>query len=79
MMPIIGQQALLSIIIHLVFMAVTWWTLQAVRLEVLLKPNRVVQGRLLYILLTIAIGSTVANFFLDYWAWSTDLPYLFRD
>ena len=77
MMPMLGQQALVSIIVHLLFIAITWWTLQEVRLEALIKQNRVFQGRLLYILLTIAIGSTVANFFLDYLAWSKQLPFLF--
>jgi len=37
MMPVIGQQALISIIVHLAFIAVTWWTLQAVRIDVLLN------------------------------------------
>ncbi|AEH49602.1 DUF1146 family protein [Parageobacillus thermoglucosidasius] len=77
MMPMLGQQALVSIIVHLVFIAITWWTLQGVRLEAILRPNRVFQGRLLYILLTIVIGSTVANFFLDYLSWSRQLPFLF--
>jgi uncharacterized integral membrane protein (TIGR02327 family) len=77
MMPMLGQQALVSIIVHLLFIAITWWTLQGVRLEVIIKPNRVFQGRLLYILLTIMIGSTVANFFLDYLSWSKQLPFLF--
>ncbi|GLH64091.1 DUF1146 family protein [Parageobacillus sp. G301] len=77
MMPMLGQQALVSIVVHLVFIAITWWTLQGVRLEVIIKPNRVFQGRLLYILLTIMIGSTVANFFLDYLSWSKQLPFLF--
>lgn len=74
----IGQQALLSIISHLFFLALTWWTLQGVQLEKLLKPNRVLQARVLYVLLTIAIGSTVSNFFLDYFLWSKQLPFLFR-
>jgi uncharacterized integral membrane protein (TIGR02327 family) len=77
MMPMLGQQALVSIIVHLLFIAITWWTLQGVRLEALIKQNRVFQGRLLYILLTIAIGSTVSNFFLDYLSWSKQLPFLF--
>ncbi|MCL6588277.1 MAG: DUF1146 family protein [Anoxybacillus sp.] len=74
----VGQQALLSIISHLFFLALTWWTLQGVQLEKLLKPNRVLQARVLYVLLTIAIGSTVSNFFLDYFLWSKQLPFLFR-
>jgi uncharacterized integral membrane protein (TIGR02327 family) len=78
MMIGVGQQALLSIISHLVFIAVTWWTLQGVQIEKILKPNRVFQARLFYILLTIAIGSTISNFFLDYLLWSKQLPFLFR-
>jgi uncharacterized integral membrane protein (TIGR02327 family) len=31
---------------------------------------------MLYILLTIAIGSTVSNFFLQYLLWSQQLPFL---
>jgi uncharacterized integral membrane protein (TIGR02327 family) len=73
-----GYQALVSILSHLVFIALTWWTLQGVQIEKLLKPNRVVQARLFYILLTIAIGSTVSNFFLDYLSWSRQLPLIFR-
>jgi uncharacterized integral membrane protein (TIGR02327 family) len=78
MITAVGQQALVSILLHLVFIAITWWTLQGVHIEKLLKPNRVLQARLFYILLTIALGSTVSNFFLDYFVWSKQLPFLFR-
>jgi uncharacterized integral membrane protein (TIGR02327 family) len=73
-----GQQALLSILSHLVFIAITFWALQALRFEKLMKPNRVFQARLLYVLMTIAIGSTVSNFFLDYLLWSQQLPMVFQ-
>jgi len=71
-----GQIALLSIVSHLFFIAISWWALQAIRLEKILKPNHVFQARLLYILLAIFIGSTVSNFFLDYLQWSKQLPLL---
>ncbi|MEH7119928.1 DUF1146 family protein [Neobacillus vireti] len=74
----IGQIALVSILSHIVFMAVAWYALQAVRLEKLLKPNHVFQARLLYILLAIFIGSSVSNFFLDYLQWSKQLPLLLQ-
>ncbi|MBA2874495.1 DUF1146 family protein [Thermaerobacillus caldiproteolyticus] len=77
MLPSLGQQALVSIMAHLVFIALTWWTLQGVHIEKILKPNRVFQARLFYILLTIAIGSTVGNFFLDYLSWAKQLPFIF--
>jgi uncharacterized integral membrane protein (TIGR02327 family) len=73
-----GQQALLSILAHLVFIALAWWALQAVRLDKLIRPNHVIQARLLYILLAIVIGSSVSNFFLDYYQWSKQLPLIMQ-
>ena len=73
-----GQQALLSIMSHLVFIAVAWWALQAIRIEQILRPNRVVQARVLYIVLSIAIGSSVSNFFLNYLLWSRQLPLILQ-
>jgi uncharacterized integral membrane protein (TIGR02327 family) len=71
-----GQIALVSILSHLIFIAIAWYALQAIQLEKLLKQNHVVQARLLYILLAIMIGSSVSNFFLDYLQWSKQLPLL---
>ncbi|MDP4162934.1 MAG: DUF1146 family protein [Bacillota bacterium] len=78
MMTDIGQQALLGIITHLVFIALSWWALQAIRMEKLLRANHVVQARVLYILLAIVLGSSVSHFFLDYLQWSRQLPYLLK-
>jgi uncharacterized integral membrane protein (TIGR02327 family) len=73
-----GQIALVSILSHLIFIAIAWYALQAIRLEKLLKPNHVFQARLLYILLAIFIGSSVSNFFLDYLQWSKQLPLIMQ-
>ncbi|QQZ09205.1 DUF1146 family protein [Heyndrickxia vini] len=77
MVPEFGQQALLSIISHLFFIVLTFWALGALNFEKLLKPNRVIQARLLYVFITIAIGSAISNFFLDYLLWSKQIPLLF--
>ncbi|MED3623885.1 DUF1146 family protein [Neobacillus thermocopriae] len=74
-----GQIALVSILMHLVTIAISWWALQALRLDKLLKPNHVFQARLLYVLLAIVIGSLVGNFFLDYLQWSKQLPFLLQN
>lgn len=74
----LGQMALLSILSHLVFIALAWWALQAVRLDKVLKPNHIFQARLLYILLAIFLGSMVSNFFLDYLQWSRQLPMILQ-
>lgn len=73
-----GQQALISIISHLVFIAVAWWALQSVNIDKFLRGNHIFQARLLFILLSIVIGSTVSNFFLDYLLWSQQLPLIFQ-
>ncbi|MBM7618621.1 putative integral membrane protein (TIGR02327 family) [Bacillus tianshenii] len=70
----LGVQSLISILSHLLFISITWWALQAIHYEKWMKPNRVVQMRLLLILVTIAIGSAVSNFFLDYLFLSQRLP-----
>nr|WP_205188236.1 DUF1146 family protein [Metabacillus iocasae] len=77
MLPGAGSQALLGIISHLFFIVITWYALQGFQIEKMMKPNRVMQGRLMMILLTIAIGSAVSNFFLDYLFWSQRLSSLF--
>ena len=74
----IGSFALTSIISHLTFIAVAWWALQALQFDKMLRANRVLQARVLYILASIALGSTVSNFFLDYLQWSQQLPMMFQ-
>ncbi|GLY09027.1 DUF1146 family protein [Bacillus badius] len=78
MMANFGQDALFSILSHLVFIGLSFWALQAVRLDQLIKANHIFQARLLFVVLSIAIGSTVSNFFLDYFLWSRQLPLLFQ-
>nr|WP_295973147.1 DUF1146 family protein [uncultured Bacillus sp.] len=73
-MVIYAANSLVSIISHLVFIALAWWALQAVNFEKFLRPNRVFQARILFILLSIIVGSMVSNFFLDYLFWSQQLP-----
>ncbi|MDC3411801.1 DUF1146 family protein [Aquibacillus sp. 3ASR75-11] len=76
-METIGQQALTGIISHLFFIGVTWRVLQAVNMDPLFKKGRVFEARVLIVFLTITIGTTVSNFFLDYLQWSGQLMFLF--
>ena len=66
MLSNLGYFSIFSIITHLVFIGLAWWALQALNIEKVIRKNRVAQARMLYILLAIAIGSIIANFFLDY-------------
>ncbi|MFF2796946.1 DUF1146 family protein [Lysinibacillus xylanilyticus] len=73
----IGQEALVGILSHIFFIAITFYALQAFMLEKIFKKNKVFQIQLIYILFSIAIGSAVSNFFLQISNWSGKLPYLF--
>ncbi|MEK4870586.1 DUF1146 family protein [Niallia sp. FSL W8-1348] len=78
MVEAFGQQALLSILIHIVFIALSWWALQSLNFEKFLRKNRVFQARVLYVLLAVIMGSIVSNFLLDYLIWSQQLPLLLK-
>ncbi|AYV68372.1 DUF1146 domain-containing protein [Niallia circulans] len=78
MVEAFGQQALLSILIHIVFIALSWWALQSLNFEKFLRKNRVFQARVLYVLLAIIMGSVVSNFLLDYLVWSQQLPLILK-
>lgn len=72
-----GQQALFGIMAYVFFIGITFYALQALRLEQLFKKGQTLQIQLIYILLSIAIGSSVADFFINFSNWSQQLPYLF--
>jgi len=73
----IGQQAILGILSHVFFIGITFFALRAVMIEKVVKKQHVFQVQLLYILLSIAIGTSVSNFFLNMSNWSKQLPFLF--
>jgi uncharacterized integral membrane protein (TIGR02327 family) len=73
----IGQQALISIFSHIFFTGVSFYALRAVMFDKWIRKHHVLQAQILYIFLSIAIGTTVSTFFLEISAWSRQLPYLF--
>jgi uncharacterized integral membrane protein (TIGR02327 family) len=77
METLVGQQALISVFSHIFFTGVAFYALRAVMIEKWIRQNHVLQAQILYIFLSIAIGTTVSNFFLNISLWSRQLPYLF--
>jgi uncharacterized integral membrane protein (TIGR02327 family) len=73
----IGQQALLHIIVHLLFLVIVWWAMQAINFDRWIKKGKVIQARVLYILLVISLASLASDFFLKYLQYSTNLSQLF--
>lgn len=70
--------SIFGIVTNLIFIGLAWWALQSLNFEKFLRKNRVGQARMLYILLAIAIGTTVSDFFLKYFDWSQQIPFLFE-
>lgn len=76
-MNFIGIQALLSIFSHIFFILLSFWSLQALRPDTVIRKNHVPQGRILYLLVSIAIGYTVSSFFIEFILTSQNLIFLF--
>lgn len=73
-----GEQAVIAILANIFFIGISFYALQALMLDRIIKKNHVFQAQLLFILGSITIGSTVANFFLSLTAWSDQLQFLFN-
>ena len=72
----LGQQSLTAILAYILFIGITFYAIQCLRLEQIFKKGMTFQIQLTYILLSVAIGSAVAKFFIDFWALSQKLQYL---
>ncbi|GGH84098.1 DUF1146 family protein [Pullulanibacillus pueri] len=73
-----GAQALLYLVIHIGALILTWWAIQSLNLEFLLKNPKGIRARAFLILLSIAISYLVADFFLDYFSQSLYLPQIYK-
>jgi uncharacterized integral membrane protein (TIGR02327 family) len=69
---------MLAIIVHLVFIILTWWAISAIKWESIMKQGKIAQIRLFMVLLTLAISSAVSEFFLNYFQYATNLTYFFK-
>ncbi|MDD9148252.1 MULTISPECIES: DUF1146 family protein [unclassified Sporolactobacillus] len=73
----VGLQALISLLVHLITLVLTWWALQGLKIDDLFRHPKSPQVRVLYVLLAIAISYPVAEFFLSYIDWSLTLPKIY--
>lgn len=73
-----GLSSLLTLLSHLLFIAISFRLLTAVRFDKFLRPNHVGESRLLLLFIAIALGYLVSSFFLSVLDASRTLPYLLR-
>ncbi|ASA24527.1 DUF1146 family protein [Paenibacillus donghaensis] len=70
MSSVVGISGMVSMIISLLSVAISWWALQNLKLDLVIRYPKSPQGRLLHLLLAIVLGHFVAGFLLDYLNWS---------
>jgi uncharacterized integral membrane protein (TIGR02327 family) len=73
----IGVTALINMVLSIILIAISWWTLQSFKFDLFIRDVNGPQAKLLQVLLSIAIGHGVATFFIDYMQWTTFLRYIF--
>jgi uncharacterized integral membrane protein (TIGR02327 family) len=66
----IGTNGLVAMIVSLLCVVLSWWALQNLKLDLVIRYPKSPQGRLLHLLLAIVLGRFVAGFLLDYLGWS---------
>lgn len=72
-----GLTAAINIILTLIFIAVSWWALQCVRVDLFLANPSGAKAKALLIILAVVLGHGVARFIGDYTGWSQMLAQLF--
>lgn len=72
----IGTNAVLSLVSHIFFVGVAFFALQSLMYEKIFKKGKTFQIQLLLILVSVALGTAVSNFFLQFVNWSQQLQYL---
>lgn len=76
-MQFFGIDAVIRIICHVMFIYVSFWALQSIRIEQFFKAHQTSQVRLLIVFFSIVIGYTVSSFFLEFLALCRNLFIVF--
>lgn len=73
----LGMTGLVSIVVVLLCMGLSWWALQQFRFDLFLKQPKSAPAKMLQVLLSVALGYQIARFVLDYFHWTQLLKGMF--
>ncbi|WP_334072190.1 MULTISPECIES: DUF1146 family protein [Paenibacillus] len=73
----VGVNGLTAILVSLACVALSWWALQNLKLDLFIRQPKGPQGKLLQLLLAVVLGRFVASFVLEYWGYTQMLRYMF--
>ncbi len=74
---VVGVNGLTAILVSLACIAVSWWALQNLKLDLFIRHPKGPQGKLLHLLFSVVLGRFVAAFVLEYWGYTQMLKYMF--
>ncbi|PTH32890.1 DUF1146 domain-containing protein [Staphylococcus arlettae] len=77
-MEYLGQFSIVHLILHVICICISYWALNAVRLEQFFKKGFPVQVQICMIFIAIFLGTAVSNFIIDLLQFSTQLKYLMK-
>lgn len=77
-MEFIRIQSLVTLISHIVFIGLSFWGLQSLRIQHFFKKNKVQQARAFYVILAVVMGFILSSFFMDFLTHSQNLIYFFQ-
>lgn len=73
----VGVNGLTAILVSLVCIVLSWWALQNLKLDLIIRHPKGPQGKLLHLLLAIVLGRFVSGFILEYLEYAQMLRYMF--
>ncbi len=73
----LGYSGVMYIAVNLICIALSWWALQSIRIDVLLYKPSGAQAKALLIILSIVMGHALAGFFIQYLGWTSLLKWMF--
>lgn len=65
-MPLVMMQSIVNLVSHVFFILVAFWAMQALKTDRLIRKYHIPQARTLYIMISIGLGYTVSQFFVDF-------------
>lgn len=77
-MEFIRIQSLITLISHIFFVGISFWSLQSLRMNHLFKKYKTQEIRALYIIVSIVLGYNLSSFFLEFLTYSQNLIYFFQ-
>lgn len=73
----LSTNSLISIVVSLICIAITWWSLRHLKLELVIQLTQKCSGKTAHLLIAIILGHAVAGFVIDYLSWTQMLRNLF--